>query len=152
MVLTVCATHVAAAGCDGVRAAPGLEMVKGFFFYGIDIFGNNASIDMGIEFAIPVFPDLANTPSRGIDNTPVSTKMAADSILLQFFKEDGLTNHLSGALLHTCGDEAMSAFGASDTYFLLGHQGCEGKAADSTAFRTGYFYSCVSVHGHRLIQ
>lgn len=115
MVLAVCAAHVAAAGCDRVRAAPGLEMVKGLFFYRIDVLSYNTSIDQCIELAIPVFPDLANTPPGRSDHTPVCTKIAADSILLQLFKEDSLMNHLSGALLHTSGDEAMSAFGASYT-------------------------------------
>jgi len=60
-ILTEGASEIASNGRDGKRCCTWQKMIKGFFFDGIDMGGDDFSIDMSIQLPFPVLSHSTNT-------------------------------------------------------------------------------------------
>jgi hypothetical protein len=54
------ALKIASRGGDRQRSRPREEMIKRFFFYGVDVSGNEFSIGMSIEDPSSILPDVTD--------------------------------------------------------------------------------------------
>jgi len=60
-------------------------MKKGFFLYGIDVPGDDPSVDEAVERAVAVFPDGADASLAGRDLAAVVTETALHLAVADFF-------------------------------------------------------------------
>ena len=65
--------------------ASGLEMEERLLFYGVNMLGNNLSIDKGVECAAFVLPYTADTSFAVGNPAMMGTKETMDKIIFKFF-------------------------------------------------------------------
>jgi hypothetical protein len=70
---------------DGKRARPREEMIKRFFFYGVDVSGNEFSIGMSIEDTSSILPNVTDAKFSVGDEAMVAAQEAGNLIFFHLF-------------------------------------------------------------------
>jgi hypothetical protein len=68
---------------------------KGFFFNGIDMFGNNFAIYKAVKGPASVFPYTANAPFAFLDLAPMVAQIAAHPVFSHCFIKHCFLHNLS---------------------------------------------------------
>ncbi len=106
-ILTMFTGKITAHGGDGKRLTSREEMKKRLFFYRINIFSNNPSIDKGIELSISILPYPAQ-PSFPIGNgTTVRTEVTTDMPTIFFTVEKSLMHKITHNKQKTSGKKSL---------------------------------------------
>jgi hypothetical protein len=79
---------------DGKGTGTGMDVEKGLFLYGIDVFRNDSTVNEGMEDTLPVFTDAAQTPFPLIDDTLMAAETAMYPPVGNFFIKQGFPDHL----------------------------------------------------------
>ena len=91
-ILAESAPKIAAHRGNGVRQGIGQKMKQGFFFDGINMPGNQITVNQGFEDTIPVFAHRAYSAAAVFDHTAVAAQIAFDFFVLQRFPETSFHN------------------------------------------------------------
>jgi hypothetical protein len=58
-------------------------MEKGLFFDRIDMAGDNPAVYQGIQYAVLIFPDVAQSATTLFYNAPMGAKVASNFLVFQ---------------------------------------------------------------------
>jgi hypothetical protein len=83
-VLAEAALKIASHGGDGKRSRPREEMIKRFFFYRVDVSGNEFSVGVSIEDTLSILPDIADAKFSVGDEAMVAAQEAGNLIFFRF--------------------------------------------------------------------
>jgi hypothetical protein len=67
MILAKITIKIASDGSDGIGVGGRINMKEWFFFNGINVLGNQCSINQRVKNAVSVFPHSANAPPVRLD-------------------------------------------------------------------------------------
>jgi hypothetical protein len=84
------AVEVAPTSGDGVGMASGLHVKEGFLLYGIDVFSDQTSVNLCIEYASSVDPHPANPSLSFLDEATMVAETTPDLALVPSLIEHGL--------------------------------------------------------------
>jgi hypothetical protein len=82
-ILAETAAKIAAHRGNGIRQGVGQKMKQGFFFNGINVPGNEITVNKGYEDTAAVFTHRAYSAAAVLDHTAMTAKVAFDLFIIQ---------------------------------------------------------------------
>jgi hypothetical protein len=94
MVLAEITTEIASHSGYGIGTGCRINMKERFFFDGVNVFGNQRSVNKRVKDTVPIFSYTADTPSIRLNRTSVRAQVTAHLPTFKFFVKHCLFNHL----------------------------------------------------------